>query len=186
MFQFALDQTALTVAIRYPKANLPSLPQSGDPVIRMGKAEVVRQGEGIVLHAYGSMVVEACRAADILAGEGLSVTVVNARFAKPLDEEILKKLSLDHHTLVTIEEHALAGGFGSAVLEVVADRGISFSRVIRFGIPDSFQTFGARERLLADCGLDARGIADRVLGLGPVASRASRAAVLASQGGDTR
>jgi deoxyxylulose-5-phosphate synthase len=58
--------------------------------------------------------------------------------------------------------------------------------VLRFGIPDSFQTFGARERLLADCGLDARGIADRVLGLGPVTLRASRAAVLASQGGDTR
>ncbi len=162
MFYLALEQTSLLVAIRYPKATIPTLPHSKDPVLRIGKAEVLRRGEGIALHAYGSMVEEAWHAAEILEKEGISVTVVNARFAKPLDEGLLHDLSLDHHTLITLEEHALHGGFGSAVLEKLADLEISFSRVIRLGIPDRFQTFGARERIMAEIGIDAKGIAETV------------------------
>jgi 1-deoxy-D-xylulose-5-phosphate synthase len=164
MFHLGLEQTTHIPAIRYPRANVPlSLPPSREPVLRLGKAELLRQGEGIALHAYGSMVEEAWKAAELLEKEGLSVTVVNARFAKPLDEEILRVLAEDHHTLVTIEEHQLMGGFGSAVAERLVDLGIEFARVIRMGVPDRFQTFGARERILEELGLDARSIAQRVL-----------------------
>ena len=163
MFELALAQTTLVAAIRYPKANLPVLPQSKDPVIKIGKAELMRRGKsGIALHAYGAMVDEAWRAAESLEKEGVSVTVVNARFAKPLDEGILRDLARDHHTLVTIEEHTLMGGFGSAVVEKLADLDVSFAKVLRLGIPDKFQTFGVREKILAELGLDAEGIADTV------------------------
>ncbi|MBI4603733.1 MAG: 1-deoxy-D-xylulose-5-phosphate synthase [Planctomycetes bacterium] len=177
MFQLALEQTTLVPAIRYPKANVPTcLPPPKDPVLRLGKAEVLREGEGIALHAYGAMVEEAWKAADILEKEGISVTVVNARFAKPLDEEILRVLARDHHTLVTLEEHQLMGGFGSAVLEKLADLEVSFSRVIRFGIPDRFQTFGAREKILEELGIDAKGIAAQLLKevAAPVEARPAR------------
>jgi 1-deoxy-D-xylulose-5-phosphate synthase len=165
MLQWALEQPAVAVCIRYPKGTVPSLPPSKDPVLRIGKAEILREGEGVALHAYGSMVEEAWKAAALLEGEGMDVTVVNARFAKPLDGDVLRQLSRNHHTLVTVEEHALQGGFGGAVLEKLADQGISFCRVMRLGVPDSFQTFGNRERLLADCGLDAAGIARKIVDL---------------------
>lgn len=162
MFRLALAQSKLAVAIRYPKAELPALPPSSDLVLEVGKAEVLREGDGVALVAYGSMVVEAWRAAELLAKSGLEATVVNARFAKPLDVDLLAGLRRRHHTLVTIEEHVLAGGFGSAVLEALADADVRFERAIRLGVPDAFQTFGAREKLLEDCGLDARSIAHRV------------------------
>ena len=166
MFHLALDQSSLVPAIRYPKTTIPALPPSRDPVLRIGKAEVLKEGDGIALHAYGGMVDEAYRAAQLLEKEGLSVTVVNARFAKPLDQEVLRKLAQNHHTLVTLEEHVFMGGFGSAVLEALADEGISFPRVVRIGVPDRFQTFGSRDSILRELGMDAAGIADRVLGLG--------------------
>jgi 1-deoxy-D-xylulose-5-phosphate synthase len=165
MFQLAFDQTSVTCAIRYPKANSPSLPPAKDPVLAIGKAEVLKKGEGIALHAYGSMVDEAWRAAALLEKEGIHATVVNARFAKPIDDEVLRALSATHHTLVTIEEHTLLGGFGGAVVETLADFDIPFSRVVRLGVPDRFQTFGSREQLLADCGLDAKSIAEKVASL---------------------
>jgi 1-deoxy-D-xylulose-5-phosphate synthase len=167
MFQLALDQTSLAMAIRYPKANVPSLPPAKDPYLRLGKAEVLKEGDGIALHAYGSMVETAWRAAALLEKDGIRVTVVNARFAKPIDEEVLRSLSANHHTLVTIEEHTLLGGFGSAVVEALVDSDISFSRVVRLGVPDRFQTFGSREQLLQDCGLDPRSIAETVARLAP-------------------
>lgn len=172
MFHLAMEQSTFLPAIRYPKCNVPTLPASKDPVLRIGKAEILRRGEGIALHAYGSMVDEAWRAAEILDRDGINVTVVNARFAKPLDEGILRDLSRDHHTLVTLEEHALHGGFGSAVLEKLADLDISFARVLRIGIPDRFQTFGVREKIMAELGIDANGIVETVRRHARVASAA--------------
>ncbi len=185
MFHLAMDQTSLVPAIRYPKATIPSLPPSKDPVLRIGKAEVLRRGEGIALFAYGAMVDESWRAAEALDREGISVSVVNARFAKPLDEGILRDLSRDHHTLVTLEEHALMGGFGSAVVEKLADLDIPFSRVLRLGVPDRFQTFGARERILQDLGLDATGIAETVrrhASALPIQGKAKRSVIVLEAG----
>ena len=84
--------------------------------------------------------------------------MVNARFAKPLDVDLLRTLARDHHTLVTVEEGALMGGFGSGVVEALVDREIQFQRVLRLGVPDRFITFGSRSLLLRECGLDAEGI----------------------------
>jgi 1-deoxy-D-xylulose-5-phosphate synthase len=167
MFQFALDQTQKPVAIRYPKSQVPLLPTSRDPVLRLGRAEILRRGEGVVLHAYGAMVERAYEAAVVLDTQGVSVTVVNARFAKPLDVEMLRSLAKDHRALVTLEEHTLMGGFGSAVTEALADEQISFERIVRLGIPDAFQTFGPRDQLLKNHGLDVEGIVKKVRELIP-------------------
>jgi 1-deoxy-D-xylulose-5-phosphate synthase len=162
MFQLAIDQSSKAVALRYPKAPVPELPASRDPVVRIGKGEVLVEGERIALFAYGSMVVEAYRAADALRAAGLTPTVVNARFAKPIDAGLLEQLASGHDLLVTLEEHALPGGFGGAVLETITERDIRFERVLRLGVPDRFVSFGKRELLLKECGLDASSIAETV------------------------
>ena len=158
MFRFALDQSTRPVAIRWPKGQVPSLPAAREPVIRLGRAEIIKEGEDIAFFAYGSMVEQAYRAAEMLEADGVAVTVVNARFAKPLDVEMLRTLSKRHATLVAVEEHSAMGGFSGAVVEAIADHGIPFQRVLRRGIPDTFQSFGARELLLRDCGLDANSL----------------------------
>jgi 1-deoxy-D-xylulose-5-phosphate synthase len=162
MFQLALEQTTAPVAIRYPKADTPVLPPSKEPLLALGKAEVLVEGEGVLLFAYGSMVDEAFRAALELKKEGIHPTVVNARFAKPLDVKLLEELASTHDLLVTLEEHAAAGGFGGAVVEALADNDISFARVLRLAVPDRFITFGSRQQLLELCELDAASIVERV------------------------
>ena len=121
------------------------------------------EGEGVALFAYGSMVENAWQALDELSKNGINATLVNARFTKPLDVEMLKSLAENHHTLVTIEEHVLMGGFGSAVTAAVTDESLDFTRVLRLGIPDEFITFGPRGQLLEDCGLDPSSITRRIL-----------------------
>ena len=168
LFQLAVDQSTQAFAIRYPKAAVPDLPASADAAFGVGKAEVLIEGEGTLLFAYGSMVEIAHDAIQWLDNKGVfqrgvrRPTLVNARFAKPIDVELLARLSKTHDHLVTLEEHVLQGGFGSAVLEAVADEGIRFERTLRFGVPDRFITFGSRSQLLAECGLDARSIAERL------------------------
>jgi 1-deoxy-D-xylulose-5-phosphate synthase len=162
MLQLALDQSTAPVAIRYPKATCPELPASREPNLRPGKAEVLVEGEDVALFAYGSMVDEAFRALGALKERGVEPTLVNARFAKPLDTELLRRLAATHRVLVTLEEHVLMGGFGSAVVEALADGGITFEKVLRIGVPDRFVTFGSRQKLLEECELDAVAIARRV------------------------
>ena len=151
------------MAIRYPKATVPEFPASTGQELRIGKAEVLVEGEEIALFAYGSMVENAWEALAELSENGIKATLVNARFAKPLDIELLRSLSENHHTLVTLEEHVLMGGFGSAVTEAIADANLAFNRILRFGVPDQFITFGPRARLLEDCGLTPATIARRIL-----------------------
>ena len=160
MFQFCVDQTTHPVAIRYPKANSPELPapRPEDEEIVLGKGEVLVPGEDLVLFAYGAMVDHCYQVAVNLQDRGFNVTVVNARFAKPIDSDLLAELSKTHSILVTVEEHALAGGFGSGVVESCIDKGIEFRKIIRLGVPDKFITFGKRDQLLKDCGLDVAGI----------------------------
>jgi 1-deoxy-D-xylulose-5-phosphate synthase len=162
MFLLALDQTKLAVAIRYPKSSLPDLPPSEDPEIRIGRGEVLVEGGGVALFAYGSMVEESYKAAIALRSRGIEPTVVNARFAKPIDVDLLRRLAGRHHTLVTLEEGVLAGGLGSGVLEEISTNGLRFEKVLRIGIPDRFITFGSRAQLLRECGMDAASIAEAV------------------------
>ena len=157
--------TALThpgpVAVRYPRGLAAAFDEPRRlKKIPIGTAEVLREGREVALIGVGTGVGLALRAADLLESTDLRPTVVDARFVKPLDTALLDELADTHARVVTIEENVLAGGFGSAVAEHLADSPV---RVRRFGLPDSFVAHGDRERLLADLGLTAESIAAAVL-----------------------
>jgi len=158
MLDFALQFDG-PVAIRYPKAAAVPMPRKPAP-IQLGRSEVLRTGADGTLVAYGTLVSRCLEASDLLHGEGLEVGVINARFLKPLDAETIVAAIHDSPWVVTLEEAALVGGFGSAVLEAAADAGVDASRVRRLGIPDRYIEHGERDELLADLSLDAAGIAE--------------------------
>jgi len=167
MLRFALSQPC-PVAMRYPKANLEKV-ERGPAPIELGQAEVHDWGEDGALIAYGSLFPTCVRAAEALRQEGLSIGVVNARFAKPLDRQTLLRVVEDLPLVVTVEEGTLEGGFGSALLEAVNSAGIDSRHIVRLGIPDRFIEHGERSELLSDLGLDVQGICQTVrsgLGLG--------------------
>ncbi len=154
--------------LRYPRALVGEALVAGEaeacePFV-LGKSRRLREGADGVLVAYGSVVREALEAAELLAAEGVSQGVVNARFAKPLDEELLREVlgGEGGGLVVTVEDHALAGGFGSAVLEAAEEMGLDRGRIVRIGLPDSYIRHGSRGGQLAEVGLDAAGIARRV------------------------
>jgi len=152
-------------AIRYPRGNGFGVDISAEPkTIGIGKAEVLREGGEIVILAYGSMVYPAVEAAANLAKDGIAATVVNMRFVKPLDEELVLSLARDMRLIVTVEEAYLAGGFGSAVLELVEENGFSDKiKVVRMGVPDLIVPHGDPKLLMAEHGLDAEGIYGKVV-----------------------
>lgn len=152
------------VAVRYPRGAALGVPlATGFTPLPIGKAEVLKGTGEIALLAIGSMVSVAEQTADLLAKDGIEARVVNMRFVKPLDTDLLLALARDGEVrgLVTIEENVLAGGFGSAVLEALSDAG-STMPVRRFGIGDTFVEQGTRDELLALCGLTAPQIAEGV------------------------
>ncbi len=145
-------------AIRYPKGVVQPIEGDRSPV-DFGKIEVLSWSDGGAIVACGALLPAALEAARLLQEEGLNVGVINARFVKPLDAEAVLRAVRDCNFVVTVEEAALAGGFGSAVLEAAADAGLDTSRIRRLGIPDRFVEHAERGELLADLGLDAAGIA---------------------------
>lgn len=152
-------------AIRYPRGNGTGVDISGAPQkIALGKGEILRKGSDVAIIAYGSMVQPAIDAAEKLAADGIKPTVVNARFVKPLDEELILSIANENKILVTVEEAYLAGGFGSAVMELLESRGLQDKlKVVRMGVPDEIVPHGDPKKLLAQYGLDADGIAARVI-----------------------
>ncbi len=146
-------------AIRYPRGAGPgvALDDTAAP-LPIGKAEVLAEGGDVVLFAIGRMVAEAEKARELLLAKGISATVVNARFAAPLDTGLVTDLAQKTGRVVTAEENVLAGGFGSAVLEALADAGISGVTARRVGIPGRFIEHGAASVLRRRHGLDAQGI----------------------------
>jgi len=176
MVRFAFDYDGPT-AIRYPKAAAETVCREPAP-IELGRAEVLRWGSDGMIVACGTLLTECLKAADQLTGEGLKVGVVNARFVKPLDHQTLLRAVRECPWVVTVEEGALLGGFGSAVLEAASDAGLDSSRVRRLGIPDRFIEHGGREELLAELGLSAAGIAQscRLLAAEPIARKNAPAA----------
>jgi 1-deoxy-D-xylulose-5-phosphate synthase len=159
MLQLALAHAGPS-SIRYPKASLEKVERNVAPV-ELGKAEVHSTGE-ITLVAFGSLFPTCVRAAEMLREEGLSVGVINARFAKPLDREVILGAVEESSLVVTVEEGTLEGGFGSAVLEAVNGAGLDARHIIRLGVPDRFIEHAERGELLAALGLDVPGISDTV------------------------
>lgn len=157
MLDFALRHDA-PCSLRYPKANAERLPGERAP-LELGRAEVLSFGRDGNILCAGTLLADAIQAAEHLREEGLDVGVINARFVKPLDREIVERALTDGGFLLTVEEGCLMGGFGSAVLEAASDLHLDTSRIRRLGIPDQFIEHGERGELLADLGLDAAGIA---------------------------
>jgi 1-deoxy-D-xylulose-5-phosphate synthase len=157
MLAFALNLPG-PATIRYPKASADPVARERQPV-ELGRAEVVRGGSDGTILCCGALLRECVAASDVLRRRGLEITVVNARFVKPLDRDTLLPLLQDSPFLVTVEESSLMGGFGSAVLELAADYGMPLNHFRRLGIPDQFIEHGERGELLADLGLDSIGIA---------------------------
>jgi 1-deoxy-D-xylulose-5-phosphate synthase len=162
MFYTALGHDDGPVAIRYPRDSGSGIAfdEEWEPV-PWGKGEVLREGDDLAIIAYGTMSAVAMEAAAKLELEGMRATVVNARFAKPLDEELLCELATRLGTLVTIEEGQLMGGFGSALLELLETRGID-ARVHRLGIPDRFVEHGTRDECLSAVGLTADQVTESI------------------------
>ncbi len=151
------------VAVRYPRGNGYGVPL--DQVFRalpVGRGEVLKEGSAGTLIAIGTMVHPALEAAETLAAEGIDVGVVNARFVKPLDRELLTERARRGQHLFTVEENALQGGVGTAVLELLEEEGISGVSVTRLGFPDRYIEQGEQADLRAMYGLDAAGIAATV------------------------
>ncbi|WP_304308626.1 1-deoxy-D-xylulose-5-phosphate synthase, partial [Pseudacidovorax intermedius] len=141
------------VAVRYPRgAGVGTVPALSLDALPYGKGEVRRQGHRIAILAFGTLLYPALE-----AGQALDATVVNMRWAKPLDEALLREVAEGHEALVTIEEGAIMGGAGSAVLEALQAAGIQ-RPVLQLGLPDRFIEHGDPARLLAGLGLDAAGI----------------------------
>ncbi|RYF95102.1 MAG: 1-deoxy-D-xylulose-5-phosphate synthase [Caulobacteraceae bacterium] len=167
-------------AFRYPRGEGSGLimPAVNEP-LEIGKGRVMREGTAVALVSFGTRLAETLKAADLLAARGLSATVVDARFAKPLDIELMLRLAREHEALVTIEEGAM-GGFGAFVLQELAahgalDRGL---KVRTLALPDVFQDQDKPDLMYAQAGLDAAGIAGgalSALGLDNVATAGRRA-----------
>jgi 1-deoxy-D-xylulose-5-phosphate synthase len=152
------------IAFRYPRGGTVEAALDADPEpLPIGKAEVLGQGDDALILAVGSTVAEALAARAHLAQRGIAVTVVDARFVKPLDAPLLIDLVRRVPRVVTVEENVLAGGFGSAMLECLADAGIRDVTVRRVGLPDAFVEHGAAHLLRAKYGIDAAGIVRAVL-----------------------
>lgn len=149
-------------AFRIPRSAVPAVDWGECRPIEIGKGELLREGRDAAIVAYGAMVEPAWQAAEILGPEGIDVAVANARFAKPMDTGLLQNLASWVPVIVTVEDHAVLGGFGSAVLEALAAAGITGLRVECMGIPDRFIEHGTRDDLLAELGLCPEGIAARV------------------------
>jgi len=153
------------IAIRYPRGWGMGVRLTGElHQLPIGKAEMMKQGQDIALISIGSTVMPSLEAAEDLALRGIDATVINARFAKPLDAEPILNVGKRIKKVVTVEESILSGGFGSGVLEVLAEARASGVKVKRLGIPDEFVTHGKQELLRSLYRLDAHGIARECIG----------------------
>ena len=151
------------IALRYPRGNGFGVPlmEEGWEELPIGKGEILRQGDDVLMVGYGSMVYPAMQTAEILSEHGIEATVINARFAKPLDTELILPLAKQIGRVVTLEEGCLIGGFGSAIAESLLDNDIVVP-VMRIGVPDKLVDHATPEQSMAELGLTPPQIAERV------------------------
>jgi 1-deoxy-D-xylulose-5-phosphate synthase len=159
-----VEYTDGAIAMRYPRGNGQGVPlmEEGWEALPIGKAEILRSGDDVLILGYGSMVYPALQAAEILSEHGVEATVINARFVKPLDTELILPLAKRIGKVVTLEEGCLMGGFGSAVLEALADNNVLVP-VKRLGVPDILVDHAEPNESFASLGLTTPQIADQVL-----------------------
>jgi 1-deoxy-D-xylulose-5-phosphate synthase len=175
--QVALDDCPS--ALRYPRGDGVGMemPEFGVP-LEIGKGRILREGSSVALLSYGGRLQECFKAADMLAAQGLEPTIADARFAKPLDTELVLRLAKEHEVLVTIEEGSI-GGFGAYVMQTLAENGaIDAGLKVRcMVLPDAFIDQDSPAAMYAKAGLDAKGIVAKVfeaLGKGQNRHSASR------------
>ena len=156
MINFSIQHDG-PISLRYPKTGAETIERSPAP-IELGKSEVYRWGEDGMFVAFGTMFPTCVAAAERLAKDGLDIGVINARFLRPLDTEVIFKAIEETSFVITAEENTLCGGFGSTVLEAANDAELNTSHIKRLGIPDRFIEHGERGELLADLGLDVAGL----------------------------
>jgi 1-deoxy-D-xylulose-5-phosphate synthase len=163
MIVTGIEYTDGPIALRYPRGNGYGVPLMEEcwETLPIGKAEILRQGDDVLLLAYGSMVHPTMQAAQILNEHGISATVINGRFAKPLDTELILPLAQQIGKVVTVEEGCLAGGFGSAVAEALLDHQIMVS-LKRIGVPDKLVEHATPDESLTDLGLTGAQIAETI------------------------
>jgi 1-deoxy-D-xylulose-5-phosphate synthase len=155
------------IAFRYPRADGVGveIPEAGVP-LPIGKGRIVREGSGVALLSFGSRLGECLRAASIMEEAGIAPTIADARFAKPLDRDLIRRLATRHEALITVEEGSV-GGFGAHVLHALADMGLLDNglKVRTMVLPDVFQDHDTQEAMYREAGLDAEGIATLALSL---------------------
>ncbi len=152
------------VAVRFPRGNVPNLKDQGDyNDIEIGKAEVLREGKDVMIFAIGNMVLPSIEIADALKKQGVDAGVVNARFIKPIDKDLIIKYVKAGMPIATLEDNTLVAGFGSAVLEVINDSGLGSKNVINYGLPDKFIEHGSVKQLFEMLKLDNESIVKKIV-----------------------
>ena len=177
MLLTAVNHKGGPVAVRYPRGNAFASPVGKIEELPIGKGEVLETGSDVALLAVGLMVNHALKAAEALEREGIHAQVVNMRFVKPIDTELLDEIASKFDHIVTVEDNSIKGGFGSAVLEALQEIGKPV-RVLNLGLPDSFIEHGRPEELYDLVGLNPEGIAEKVLHFINVEGTSSRESVL--------
>ncbi|MEG4799246.1 1-deoxy-D-xylulose-5-phosphate synthase [Microcoleus sp. ARI1-B5] len=159
-----INHTSGPIAMRYPRGNGYGVPlmEEGWEELPIGKAEILRNGDDLLILGYGSMVYPAMQTAEILSEHGIEATVINARFVKPLDTELILPLAQRIGRVVTLEEGCLMGGFGSAVAEALLDNNVVVP-VMRLGVPDTLVDHATPEQSFATLGLTPPQMVDRIL-----------------------
>jgi 1-deoxy-D-xylulose-5-phosphate synthase len=165
LLRLAVDHLDGPFSIRWPRDSVPRpVPHISEvPEVSFGSWETLRDGKDVAILAVGTMVLEAEKAAEALASEGIEARVVNCRFMKPYDGAMLREILTEHDRIITVEEGAVVNGFGAFLAreleEIPEAEGV---RLRSMGIPDRFVAHGSREVLLREIDLDAQGITDRV------------------------
>ena len=165
MLKTAIDHPG-PISLRYPRGEGWGVALDKDmKTLEIGKAEILRQGGDVVIAAIGHTVLPALKAAEELAPLGIDASVVNARFVKPLDKNLFRDLLTRVPRLITVEDHVVTGGFGSGLIEFLADEGFTGVEVKRLGVPDRFIPHGTQDELRKMCGFDKDAIAQATLQL---------------------
>jgi 1-deoxy-D-xylulose-5-phosphate synthase len=164
MMVTGVEYTNGPIAVRYPRGSgvgAPLMEEGWEP-LPIGKAEVLRHGDDVLILGYGPMVYPALQTAEILSEHGIQATVVNARFAKPIDEELILPLAEQIGRVVTMEEGCIMGGFGSGVAEALLDAQVS-AKVVRLGVPDVLVDHATPDQSKAALGLTPSQMAETIL-----------------------